>query len=376
MLDLGLAKFGSDGTNEPGAEGLSNLPTVSVQATQAGVILGTPAYMAPEQAKGHPVDGRADIFAFGCILYEMLTGRLAFEGDSLSDTLSRVLQREPDWTRVPTSVPPSIHRLMRLCLEKDPRKRRQSAGDVRIDLEHALTEPAAESPAAIGRRSRLAWIMSTSALSVLVVALAIPAAIHFREAPPHEMRPEIVTPPTLDPLHFALSPNGRYIVFVAAGSSSDAAQRLYLRALEKTDEQPIPGTDGARLPFWSGDSRSVGFFASGKLFRIDIFTGGPAQELAPAANPQGGAWNADGTILFAPTTVSPLFSVPASGGDLVAVTKLDSPRQSNHRRPSFLPDGRQFLFYAQGVDQEVSGIYLGSLDGDLNRAPKPTDSRR
>ena len=327
--------------------------------------------MAPEQAKGRPVDRRADIFAFGCLLYEMLTGRPAFEGESVADILSRVLQRDPDWTRVPAEVPPSIRRLMRLCLEKDPKKRRQAAGDVRIDLEQALAEPEAAAVTVRDRGSRLtrlAWIAGALALTA---ALAIPAAIHVREAPPPELRLEIVTPPTLAPLHFALSPDGRSIVFVAS-ESSDAAQRLYLRALDKTDAQPLAGTEGARFPFWSPDGRSIGFFASEKLFRIDL-AGGPPLELALAANPQGGAWGADGTILFVPNTVSPLLGVPASGGEPKAVTELDAPRRLGHRLPSFLPGGRQFLFYAQG-EPDGSGIYLGSLDEPGSRRLTRADS--
>jgi Tol biopolymer transport system component len=178
------------------------------------------------------------------------------------------------------------------------------------------------------------------------------------------MRLQIVTPPTSAPLHFALSPDGRFIVFVAS-ESTDKRGRLYLRALDKTEAEPMSGTDEARYPFWSADSRSVGFFASGMLYRIDI-TGGPPQALTTAQAAQGGTWNEDGTILFAPNTVSAILRVSASGGEATAATRLDSPRQSGHRHPSFLPGGRQFLYYTQGEPQ-VSGIYLGSLDG---QAPK------
>ena len=369
VLDFGLAKLVAgdvDGAEAAGGAPLTNSPTLTAMATHAGVILGTAAYMAPEQAKGRAVDRRADIFAFGCLLYEMLAGRPAFEGESVPDILSRVLQRDPDWTQLPLSVPPSIHRLVRLCLEKDPKKRRQTAGDVRVDLEHALAEPVGAVPAVRDRGWRpaqLAWIASAGAF---IAALAVPTARHFREAPPPEMRLQIVTPPTRLPLHFVLSPDGRSIVFVASGPSPDAAQRLYLRALDKTDAQPIAGTVGAHHPFWSPDSRSVGFFASGQLQRIDV-GGGSAQALAPAPAAQGGTWSTNGTILFAPNTVSPLLRVPASGGESVAVTQLHSPRELGHRLPSFLPDGRRFLFYVHG-EPDVSGIYLGSLDD--GRAPK------
>jgi serine/threonine protein kinase len=192
VLDFGLAKlFTEDSdadTDRTSRAAVSNSPTISVLSTQAGVILGTAAYMAPEQAKGLSVDARADIFAFGCVLYEMLTGRPAFEGDSATDILSRVLQRDPDWTILPSYVPPSIERLLRLCLEKEPRKRRQAAGDVRLDLEHATTEPvAAPMPASRGR-GLIPFAVGALVL-IALAALALPAARYFRDTPqPPEMR--------------------------------------------------------------------------------------------------------------------------------------------------------------------------------------------
>jgi serine/threonine protein kinase len=357
VLDFGLAKVAAaDAAQTDPADSETASP-----ATRLGLVLGTPAYMSPEQARGSAVDCRADIFALGGLMYEMLVGRRAFDGGSVADTLAHVLQRDPDWTLVPPGVPPAVHRLMRLCLEKDPKKRRQSAGDVRIDLDQARADPPPASATIQNRGSRTALVMWTASGLIVMAVLAIPAVTHFREQPPPEMHVQIVTPPTRFPLSFALSPDARYIVFVASGSSANDPDRLYLRRLDKNEAQPIAGTDHSRLPFWSPDSRSVGYFASGKLYRVDI-AGGRAQALASASNPQGGAWNADGTILFAPDTVSPLFRVPASGGEAVTATTLDAPRQTNHRRPSFLPDGRRFLFQAAG-DPDVSGLYLGSLDG-------------
>ena len=251
VLDFGLAKLVAEDADTPESArsaAVSNSPTMSALATHAGMILGTAAYMAPEQARGRPVDQRADIFAFGCLLYEMLGGRPAFEGENAADILSRVLQRDPDWTRIPSSVPPSIHRLLRLCLEKDPRKRRQSTGDVRLDLEHALTEPVVAPHAAQSKRRPLVPFAWAAGALAVIAALAVPAARYLREAPPPEMRLQVVTPPTLDPLDFALSPDGRYLVFVATGSSSDEPQRLYLRSLDQTDARPLAGTEGARLP--------------------------------------------------------------------------------------------------------------------------------
>jgi Tol biopolymer transport system component len=354
VLDFGLAK-----AFEPEASkaNLSQSPTLSMAATNAGAILGTAAYMSPEQAKGRTVDKRSDIFAFGCVLYEMLTSCAAFDGDDVQDILGAILKSEPDWTGLPRETPPGVRKLLRRCLEKNVKNRRSDAADVRIDIEEALAELATpETPPARG--ARLAWIASLAVAVVLIVALTVPTVRHLRETPPlppSEMRVEIVTLATADPISFALSPDGRQIVFVASGGG---VSRLWLRFLVSTTAQPLAGTESAAYPFWSPDSRSVGFFADGKLKRFDI-GGGTPQTLTTVTGPRGGTWNADGVILFTTTTASPLFRVPASGGQAVPVTKLD--RQSSHRFPFFLPDGRQFLFLAQGTP-ETGGIYLGSLD--------------
>jgi len=358
VLDFGLAKIAAQ-DHDARADGRNDSAMLTQPLTDTAVIVGTPAYMSPEQAKGLRVDRRADIFAFGCVLFEMLTGRRAFEGSNAADVVSRVLQREPDWSLLPTTVPPSVVRLLRLCVEKDPRQRRQSAGDVRIDLERARSEP---TPATLPRvrRGLLPYALWAAVSVIAIGALAATwATRRGRDAVP-ELRLGIETPPTLDPMHFAVSPDAAYVVY-AAPARIDERPRLYLRAMNRTEAQPLTGTDGARFPFWSPDSRSIGYFADRKLFRIDV-AGGPPRVLAPAANPLGGAWGADGTVLFAPTSVSPLFRVPASGGKPVAATRLQSPEQTNHRAPSFLPDGRRFLFYAAGEPND-SGLYLGSLDG-------------
>jgi eukaryotic-like serine/threonine-protein kinase len=356
VLDFGLAK-----AYEPEARdsNLTNSPTLSMAATQAGVILGTAAYMSPEQARGRQVDRRTDIFSFGCVLYEMLAGRAAFEGEDVADILGSVLKTEPDWTRLPQDVPPSIRKLLHLCLQKNPRKRRQNAGDVRIDIEEALAEPEIPSaavaaiPAVARHRGRLGWI--AAGLFALVAALSLFAALRPTPAP-RELRVDINTPPSPVPLEFALSPDGHYVVFVG-----DAQQRLWLRALDKSDAQPLAGTEGADYPFWSADSRSIGFFASGKLYRIDV-SGGKPQPLTNAQAGRGGTWNANGTIVFASGLNSALWRIPASGGEPVPASRIDPPRQTVHRFPHFLPDGQHFIFYAVGIP-EASGIYLGSLDG-------------
>ena len=374
-MDFGLAKAmdpvaqgfpPSPGFGVAGSpEAVTNSPTLSMMATQAGVILGTAAYMSPEQAKGSPADQRSDVFSFGTMLYEMLTGRQPFKGETAPDILASVLIRDPDLSALPPNLNPRITDLLRRCLEKNPKRRWQAVGDLRAELEIVAAAPYRTPEAATfvaqSRHERLAWLIAAVATTALLV-LAAPAIRHLRETPrpdAPEMRTEIVTPATNDPLSFALSPDGRQLVFVASG---DGPSRLWLRPLAATAAQPLAGTEGAAFPFWSPDSRSVGFFADGKLKRLDL-GGGQPQVLTDAFS-RGGTWNADGVILFARTAGGPLFRVSASGGEAVAVTKLD--RQSSHRFPSFLPDGRHFLFYAQGTP-DTGGIYLGSLDSRQTR---------
>jgi hypothetical protein len=243
VLDFGLVRVVAEEDEETS---FSNSPTLSRAGTRDGVILGTAAYMSPEQARGRKVDKRTDIFSFGSVLYEMLTGKPVFEGEDVADILSRVLQREPDWKLLPSDLPPRAHELLVRCLEKDLKKRRRDAGDVRMDLEQALKEPAAGSaaPTAAGApKAQLPWMIATVALA-LIAAIAVALALRPAPGAP-EMRVEITTPPTTAPLEFALSPDGRYIVFVASG---DESQRLWLRPLDKADAQPMAGTDGADFP--------------------------------------------------------------------------------------------------------------------------------
>lgn len=355
VLDFGLAKAMDPPAGS--SPNVSQSPTMTSPAmTQAGVILGTAAYMAPEQARGKTVDKRADIWAFGAVLFEMLTGRRAFNGDDVADVLSRVLQREPDFEALPQATPARVRAIVARCLAKDPRQRLRDIGDVRLALEGAFETAAA--PATASSRERRPLVAALAVAFVAIVALAVPALRYVQQAPPPappETRVDLVTPATDRPTDFALSPDGRQIVFVASG---DGASRLWLRPLATTTAQPLAGTDGALYPFWSPDGRSIGFFSDGRLKRIDLGGGGP-QTVAAATGARGGTWNADGVILFAPSASGPLFRVPASGGPPVASTTLAG--QSGHRLPSFLPDGRHFLFYAQGTP-DTTGIYLGTLD--------------
>jgi eukaryotic-like serine/threonine-protein kinase len=341
-------------------------PTITTPAmTQAGMILGTAAYMSPEQAKGRAVDKRSDVWAFGAVLYEMFTGRRAFEGDDVSETLAHILMKEPEWTSLPATVPPAVVTVLRRCLQKDRKQRVRDIGDVKLALEGAFETvalPTASSATSSVSGGRLTWMTSLAAVGVLgMVAMAVPTLRHLRETPspaPQETRLEITTPSTSDSISFALSPDGRQIVFVASG---DGLSRLWLRPLNAVTAQPLAGTEGASNPFWSPDSQSIAFFANSKLKRLDIGSGQP-QTLAntQSQSEAGGSWNVDGIIVFAPTSVGPLFRVPASGGAAVAVTKLVA-GQTSHRSPQFLPDGRHLLFYAPG-SEALAGIYLGSLD--------------
>jgi Tol biopolymer transport system component len=358
VLDFGLAKAMEPASGAP--LDVTNSPTITTPAMMTGVgtILGTAAYMSPEQAKGRAANARSDVWAFGCVLYEMLTGRRAFDGEDVADILGAVLKTEPEWTRLPADVPSPVRRLLRLCLEKQTRNRRSDASDVRIDIEQAMQPPERTegATAASSRQTHVAWFVA----GVIAAAFALITVQHFSRAPlvdQPEMRLEIATPATTAPLDFALAPDGRNLVFVASG---DGAQRLWLRRLDKADAQPLAGTQDATLPFWSADSRSIGFFASGKLKRIDV-AGGLPRVLTDAAVGRGGAWNADGTILFALGTGAPLLRIPASGGEVMPVTRL-APGHTTHRLPKFLDDGRHFIFYVQG-DVDTQGIYLASLDG-------------
>jgi len=362
ILDFGLAKVLEH--NQPASINATQSPTITTPAMMSGLglIVGTPAYMSPEQAKGRPADRRCDLWAFGCVVYEMLTGARAFEGDDVSDTLANVLKSEPDWNALSARVPLLVQRLVRRCLEKDRTRRLDSAAVARLDLEEAQRQPASLSTHSIWHsRERLGW----GATMVIVTGIALAAWIRQspgNASPDRETRLDMATPPTDDPLSFAVSPDGRRLVFVA---TSAGTSRLWLRSLDATTAEPLPGTEGARYPFWAPDSQSVAFFTTQGLERLDLGASRP-HVLTSIGTGRGGTWGADGVILFAPAT-GPLSRVSASGGDVVVVTKVDPPNVRSHRFPSFLNDSRKFIFYAIGRD-DASGIYLGSLDSpDVKR---------
>jgi serine/threonine protein kinase len=364
VLDFGLAKAYEREQVDVSA---SNSPTMSMAATNAGVILGTAGYMSPEQARGTTVDKRSDLWSFGVVLYEMLAGGRLFEGPTVSDTLAQVLMKEPDWNAIPANTPPRIRKLLRRCLEKIRKQRIDSAVAARLEIEEALEAPT--TPGTPSRAMlRLGW---AAAFVTLIAAIEGVWLWWLRTNVPAtpEVRLEISTPPTTDPLSLALSPDGQKIVFVATFAGRP---QLWLRDLNSVSAHPLPGTEYSSMPFWSPDSRSVGYFANSRLQAVDIESGSIRQIASSAVVPGGAAWNSDGVVLFPNVPDSPLFSVSIKGGPQVPVPNLE-PRQLGHRDPWFLPDGRHFLYYVAG-DAQTRGVYIGELNGAGARRLLDADS--
>jgi Tol biopolymer transport system component/predicted Ser/Thr protein kinase len=351
VLDFGLAKVVSATASGALTE---NSPTFSMAATQAGVILGTAAYMAPEQARGMAVDKRADIWAFGVVLYEMLTGRRLFQGDDLTDTLAAVVRDKPDLSAVPAAV----RRLLEKCLEKDPKKRLRDISGVQLLLE-------SETAVQVQSRARSTrWPLAV--LAAAVAGLASIAFIHFRETAPEleavmfSMDAPADSTFNLQYGGFAASPDGRYIVLAARSKKGTAS--LWVRALDSLAARQLPGTEGANFPTWSPDSRSIAFFEQGKLKRIEIAGSVPLTlgDVAESRVSPTGTWNRDGVILFGSGTG--LQRVSASGGGATPLTKVDASRkETGHGYPQFLPDGNRFLYFVESGEPNVQGVYASSL---------------
>ena len=349
VLDFGLAKA----SEEPG----SNPDSPTITMTRPGTVMGTPGYMPPEQIRGERVDKRADIWAFGVVLYEMVAGQRPFDGKTGSDIMASVIKEEPDWKRAPLK----FHRLLRRCLEKDPRLRLRDIGDAMALLDETPlydTAPASAVPA----RTRLqsAGWMAASAVALIAAALAV---VHIREKPPEAplLRLSIALPqkthlPGPEGMMLAVSPDGNLVVLTVV--SDGGKNQLWLRSLGSLSAQPLAGTENATFPFWSPDSKSISFFAAGKLERIDI-AGGPATVLADAPNARGGTWNQDGIILFTPTPYE-FQQVPASGGAVRPVASVGQ-KAAARRYPSFLPDGVHFLYVFGSTGREYT-LRVGSLN--------------
>jgi eukaryotic-like serine/threonine-protein kinase len=377
LLDFGLARSTRSAAG-PGP--MTALATMTRPLTAEGTIVGTFQYMAPEQLEGSEADARSDIFAFGLILYEMATGRRAFEGKTQASVIAAILKEEPrPMADARQPHPPSLQRLVATCLRKDPDERRQTMHDVALDLRWIEEEigrgggdtGTARSPAR--RRRELLWI--ALALVFLLVAAVLGVKRLAGSTPELREVSASILPPDGSTFEFvglqggppALSPDGRNLVFTARGAEGRTS--LWVRSLDRPDARNLPGTDGATSPFWSPDGGHIAYFADGKLRKIAA-AGGPAIDLCDAPDGRGGAWSADGTILFAPSRNSEIQRVASSGGVATAVTRLDPSRETEtHRWPVLLPDGRRFLFfsrYFKGVEQS-SMISIGTLDGDPPR---------
>ena len=356
VLDFGLAKA-------IGGE-LEADVTHAVTSTFAGVVLGTPAYMSPEQARGHPVDKRTDIWAFGCVLLEMLTGRSAFARDTVSDTIAAILERDPDW-RLPAAAA-SVRPLLQRCLEKDARNRLRDIGDAMALMD--ATRAVAASPAP---RARERWLTGIAAAAVIsAAALAVWLFSRPAAAPPELLRFTVpapdgqrIAPGDAASGAIAVSPDGRQIAFVA-GPTPDQSM-VWIRSLDSLTARPLPGTEGAAQLFWSPDGRYLGFAHAGsggrgKLFKIAV-AGGAPHELGDTGAGRA-AWSSHGVILF----MGPdrrLYTVPENGGQPSRVTELDESRQELlHNWPVFLPDGRRFIFFARSRTAANNALFLGSLD--------------
>ncbi|MBI4241830.1 MAG: protein kinase [Candidatus Rokubacteria bacterium] len=379
VLDFGLAKaFAPEQT----AADVSQSPTATYWGSSEGVILGTAAYMSPEQARGKPVDRRTDIWSFGCVLYEALTRKQAFAGETVSDTIARILEREPDWSALPEAVPEAVVALLRRCLIKDARQRLRDIGDARIEIDAAVSgAPGLSTTGAATRRpSRQRFGTSKVGLSLLLLGAGLAgAAVKLILEPTGERPGGAVLRFRLDfpasaPLAatdqnaVSISPDGRAVVYVARGEEST---RLYLRRMDRLEAEPLAGTEGAEGPFFSPDGEWVGFFARGELKKVAL-SGGGVMEICDARNPRGASWGPDGTILFAAFPASPgIRKVAATGGTPESVA--GSEEDSLPRWPELLPDGKSFL-----LNNRFSGAFsdarigVRSMDGSHRRAlPHP-----
>jgi serine/threonine protein kinase/Tol biopolymer transport system component len=383
VLDFGLAK-----AMEP-ASAISPMLTASptlttpAQMTGVGMILGTAAYMSPEQAKGRPADKRSDVWAFGCVLYEMLTGKRAFEGEDVSDTLASVLKSEPDWNQLFASTSLSIRAVIKGCLDKDRKTRIRDISVVRFVLNGALSALVTTADGATSQTAghRTVWWQAVAAFFALTTAVGFPTLYLWRSTIPQVTRFAVLPPENQSFVtgggragtSVAVSPDGRKLAFTARAGvaargevASDQVGKvvLWIRPIDSLVAHPLSGTDGAAFPFWSTDSRFVGFFANGKLLKIDV-NGGPPQTVC-VCNGRGASWSRDGLIVLN-NGQGPLYRVSSAGGEPTRLTKLTA-AQTGHSFPSFLPDGRHVLFYGSAASAQDAGVYVTSLDdGESHR---------
>jgi len=377
LMDFGLAKASGDFA-APALSSLTqslNPSAKTTPVTAEGTIVGTFQYMSPEQMEGKEADARSDIFSFGAVLFEMATGKRAFEGKTTASVIAAILEREPPAiSSVQPMSPPALDRTVKICLAKDADERFQSAHDVKLQLEwirDAGSQAGVPAPVIAHRknRERIAWVATAT---VTIIAVILGYGFMARAPQPlHAIRAYIKPAPNSNftsfnggTAGFAVSPDGVRLAYVA--STPDGKSVLWIRSLDSLQAQPLDGTEGAVLPFWSPDSRFIGFFADGKLKKIDA-SGGPPLTICDAPGGRGGTWNRDGTIVFSPFFSTGLFRVSDTGGAATQITTVDrSKNQSTHRWPWFLPDGRHFLYLAGNPDtpedRPTNSIMVGSLD--------------
>ena len=373
VLDFGLAKAVAPAGAVSGAALES--PTFTAHATQFGLIVGTAAYMSPEQARGKAVDRRADIWSFGVVLYEMVTGRRAFDGEEISDVLAAVLRQDVDWSALPPNTPLRLRQLLERCLERDPKSRLRDIGEARVTI--AKIESGAPDSSSSGiapalaaaprsRRMRMAAVAAASALLTAAALLGLLRPWARTAAPAAVARFSLLPPPGTelypDSTGVAISPDGTMVAFVVGGVTRSESQ-LWVRTLGSMTPRRLEDADGASLPFWSPDGRRIGFFSGTKLKTIAV-SGGRSEVLCDAPGGRGAAWNAANVIVFAPDAGGPLYRISANGGSPTPVTSLDTSRKEySHRFPTFLPDGDHFLYAALPSHNGQFEIYAGSVSG-------------
>ncbi len=371
VLDFGLAKAidsGADGSQ------ISNSPTLTARATQMGMIIGTASYMSPEQARGRAVDKRTDVWALGCVFFEMLTGTKTFHGEDVTDIISAVVKTEPDWTVLPPTTPAHIRTILTRCLAKDRKARIPDVSVVRYMLDGTMSDSSpgtaiTQTPPA---RTRV-WVWPAVAAVLLCTTIAAGWAWYGTRTAPQSVTRFVVAPPTgtlftagtqLGATVPVISPDGRWVAFTAQDPTTPNSRRLYVRPIDAVEAQALPGTDGAAYPFWSPDSRQIGFSILNSMMRVAV-TGGPVQTLCAlrtGITARGGSWSPEGVIIFnnGPTM---LYRVPAAGGTAAPMGQLDQ-GQNGRQFPFFLPDGRRFLFHGDSASAAQANVFVGSLDSD------------
>jgi len=377
VLDFGLAKALTPESSGVSSES-ANSPTLTARATQMGMIIGTAAYMAPEQARGKAVDRRADIWAFGVVLYEMLSGKRAFEGEDISITLASVLKEEVKFGELPPDLPSSIRRLLKRCLEKDPRRRLSAIGDARWDLEEAaapvpeasssVSSASASDVARARRRGRWGWIVAAGAIVTLIAAVAAMTRPRASSAPLDPIAFTIPTDATAFTVGVAtptLSPNGRFLAYVAPAPSG-GPNTIWIRPIGGLEPRLLAGTEGSGNLFWSPDSRTIGFTVPGEIRRVDVDTGS-VRKICDTTNYAGAGWMASGDILLARNTPggsAALLRVSSQGGSPVDVPQPSADGLSaSFSSPSMLPDDRHFLYLGWAMKPEDRALFVGSIDG-------------